>query len=95
MENKSKIQTDLVVIRIYRDENEYRGKMSPFSLLNMWSFVYQHSYLGFPGGLEVKALPGMRKTRVRSLGREDPLEKEMPTNSITLAWKNPMERGAS
>ena len=37
--NNPKIQTDLVVIRMYRDENGYRGKMSPFSLLNMWSFV--------------------------------------------------------
>ena len=31
----------------------------------------------------------MRETRVRSLGREDPLEKEMATHSSTLAWKIP------
>ena len=37
----------------------------------------------------VKRLPGMRETRVRSLGREDPLEKEMATHSGTLAWKIP------
>ena len=30
-----------------------------------------------------------RETRVRSLGREDPLEKEMATHSSTLAWKIP------
>ena len=29
----------------------------------------------------------MRETRVRSLGREDPLEKEMATHSSSLAWK--------
>ena len=29
----------------------------------------------------------MRETRVRSLGREDPLEKEMATHSSILAWK--------
>ena len=29
----------------------------------------------------------MRETRVRSLGRKDPLEKEMATHSSTLAWK--------
>ena len=29
----------------------------------------------------------MWETRVRSLGREDPLEKEMATHSSTLAWK--------
>ena len=37
----------------------------------------------------VKRLPAMRETRVRSLGREDPLEKEMATHSGTLAWKIP------
>jgi len=31
----------------------------------------------------------MRETQVRSLGREDPLEKEMATHSSTLAWKIP------
>ena len=31
----------------------------------------------------------MRETWVRSLGREDPLEKEMTTHSSTLAWKIP------
>ena len=36
-----------------------------------------------------KRLPTMQKTRVRSLCREDPLEKEMPTHSSTLAWKIP------
>ena len=33
------------------------------------------------------------QTRVRSLGREDLLEKEMATYSSTLAWRIPMERG--
>ena len=37
----------------------------------------------------LKRLPGMRKTRVRSLGREDPLEKEMAAHSSTLAWRIP------
>ena len=37
----------------------------------------------------VKRLPTMRETWVRSLGWEDPLEKEMATNSSTLAWKIP------
>ena len=37
----------------------------------------------------VKRLPTMRETRVRSLGRENPLEKEMTTHSSTLAWKIP------
>ena len=35
----------------------------------------------------VKRLPAMRETQVRSLGREDRLEKEMATHSSILAWK--------
>ena len=35
----------------------------------------------------VKGLPAMRETQVQSLGREDPLEKEMATHSSTLGWK--------
>ena len=37
----------------------------------------------------VKCLPAMRKTRVRFLDWEDPLEKEMAIHSSTLAWKIP------
>ena len=37
----------------------------------------------------VKSLSKMRETRVRSLGREDPLEKEMAIPSSTLAWRIP------
>ena len=37
----------------------------------------------------VKRLPTMRERRVRSLGREDALEKEMAIHSSTLAWKIP------
>ena len=37
----------------------------------------------------LKHLPGMWETRVRSLGREDPLEKEMAIHSSTLAWRIP------
>ena len=37
----------------------------------------------------VKRLPIMQETQVRSLGWEDPLEKEMAIQSSTLAWKIP------
>ena len=37
----------------------------------------------------VKRLSAMQETRVRSLGREDPLEKEMATHSSTIALKIP------
>ena len=35
----------------------------------------------------IKRLPAMWETRVQSLGREDPLEKEIATHSSTLALK--------
>ena len=35
----------------------------------------------------LKPLPTMQEIWVLSLGREDPLEKEMATHSSTLAWK--------
>ena len=41
----------------------------------------------------VKHLPAMQETPVQSLGREDPLEKEMAIHSSTTA-ENPMDRGA-
>ena len=37
----------------------------------------------------VKSLPAMRETQVQYLGQEDPLEKEMATQSSILAWKIP------
>ena len=37
----------------------------------------------------VKRLLTMQETWVRSLGQEDPLEKEMATHSSTLAWRIP------
>ena len=54
-------------------------------LLNKRSLVAQR----------LKRLPAMRETWVRSLGREDPLEKEMATHSSILAWRIPWteERG--
>ena len=37
----------------------------------------------------LKRLPAMQETWVRSLGREDPLEKEMGTHSSVLGWRIP------
>ena len=61
---------------------EYNHKSS--SLDNMASLVAQM----------VKHLPAMRETRVRSLGQEDPLEKEMATHSQYPCLENPMDGGA-
>ena len=37
----------------------------------------------------VKSLPAQQETWIRSLGWEDPLEKEMATNTSILAWAIP------
>ena len=37
----------------------------------------------------LKRLPAMQEAWVRSLGQEDPLEKEMATHSSSLAWRIP------
>ena len=42
-----------------------------------------------PIAQSVKNLPAMQETWVRSLGWEDPLEKEMATHSSILSWKIP------
>ena len=44
---------------------------------------------GFPSGSVVKNPPVKQETRVQSLSREDPLEKEMATCSSILAWEIP------
>ena len=40
-------------------------------------------------GKNPSAVPETQETRVRSLGQEDPLEKEMATHSSILAWETP------
>ena len=37
----------------------------------------------------VKRLTAIRETRIHSLGRKDPLEKEMAAHSSTFAWNIP------
>ena len=44
---------------------------------------------GFPGDSVVKNLPAKQEMWAVSLGREDPLEKEMATHSSILAWRIP------
>ena len=41
------------------------------------------------GAQTVKNLPAIQETRICSLGRENPLEKEMATHSSILAWEIP------
>ena len=55
-------------------------------------YVIDNSPFHFRASLvawRLKHLPAMRETWVRSLGWEDPLEKEMATHSSILAWRIP------
>ena len=64
-------------ISALQDEKVLHGNMNILNITKRTSLVAQM----------VKCLPAMLETWVRSLGREDPLEKEMATHSSTLAWK--------
>ena len=64
--------------------------MAPHSNTLAWEIPW----MGEPGraslvAQRLKCLPPVRKTWVRSLGWEDPLEKEMATHSRILAWRIP------
>ena len=48
----------------------------------------QHSWASLMAQ-RLKCLPAMQETWVRSLGQEDPVEKEMATHSSILAWRIP------
>ena len=64
-----------------------------YSGTNSWHCNYSFSCLpNFYASLvaqRLKRLPAKQETRVRSLGQEDPLEKEMATHSSILAWRIP------
>ena len=51
-------------------------------------YPLQYSWASLVAQL-VKNLPAMQEIWVRSLGWEDPLEKEKATHSSTLAWRIP------
>ena len=65
----------------------------PFSLwLVMSAMYFEEQFPFWRASLVsqlVKNLPAMRETWVRSLGWEDPLEKEKASHSSILAWRIP------
>ena len=62
---------------------------SSFFFLNFFLYMSLSFFRASLVAQTAKCLPTMRETWARSLGREDPLEKEMPTHSSILAWKIP------
>ena len=71
------------------------GSSYPFlSIIFLWkflinSFIAFFFFFTFLVTQRVKCLPAIQETWVRSLGQEDPLEKELATHSSTLAWRIP------
>ena len=63
----------------------------PWSSISfLFSYVFPR-WLGFPVAQTIQNPPAVQETWVRSLGLEDPLEKEMgmTTHFSTLAWRSP------
>ena len=58
-------------------------------MTNLGNNIYNTECETSVGFTVLKRLPVVRETQVRSLGWEDPLEKEMANHSSTLAWKIP------
>ena len=52
-----------------------------------FKYFSQYQKLGLPRRLSVKNPPAVQETWIRSLGREDPLEKRRATHSSVLAWE--------
>ena len=60
-----------------------------FSDMLWWFLRGLCPILGYPGDSDGKVSAWMQETWVRSLDREDPLEKEIETHSSILAWRIP------
>ena len=68
---------------MYLNQNKFKAKF-----LNKHLSTH-HSIMASLVAQMVKNLPAMRKTWVRSLGWEDPVEEGMVTHSSVLAWRFP------
>ena len=55
----------------------------------IWLYSMMSVCMAFRASLVAQAVKHLPAMRVRFLGREDPLEKEMAIHSSTLAWKIP------
>ena len=60
----------------------------------VYIYIYIYIHIASLVTQMVKNPPPTRETWVRSLSKEDPLEKGMAIHSSILAWRIPMDRGA-
>ena len=67
-------------------KNSFKNVVSDFRV----SYFSNYRHFGaFQVTLMIKNLPGMQERQVQSLGREDPMEKDVATLSSILAWRIP------
>ena len=57
------------------------------AMTNQRQHIQKQRHQGFLGGSVVKNLPAVQEIWVRSLHKEDPLEKGMATHSSIIAWE--------
>ena len=94
---------DVISVHWYGDDSksicisvlppEFWSWMANYFLCSSFRMYPGHFPLtfGLPWWLSqlVNSLPVMQETRIQSLGREDPLKKEMATHSNIFAWESP------
>ena len=68
------------------------GRLVLYHQCHLGSYFYISNNLKWDVAQRLKCLPGMRETQIRSLGWEDPLEKEMATHSSFLPRKSHGQR---
>ena len=99
--NKAEIDVFLEISCFFDDPLDVGNLISGSSAFskaswNIWKFMVHillkpglENFEHYQVAQRLKGLPAMRETWVRSLGWEDPLEKEMATHSTILAWRIP------
>ena len=88
IEGQLAIILDQLVSQHRRESLWVKAYMCCFYFLNFFLLTYSWFRASLVAQT-VKKLPAMQETQVRSLGQEDPLEKEMATHSSILAWRIP------
>ena len=75
-------------IALLREHSRFRPSKSMYSNLGEFDEEFYNNRTSLVAQM-VKHLSTKWETQVQSLGREDPMEKEMAIHSSTIAWKIP------
>ena len=86
--NHQDMEATWVSINRWKDKGDTVAHQAPLSMEILQARILE--WVATP----IPVPPAVRKTWVRSLGWEDPLEECMATHSSILAWRIPMDRGS-